>query len=216
MISPANFIPVAEEFGIINALGRWVMNAVASQLCFWIDMGLPLVPIAINASSHHLRNTELFTDYERLLRTYHIPASLLEIELTESCLIGHIDHTIKHMKLLQDLGLKISIDDFGTGYSSLSYLSRLPIDSVKIDRAFIYGIHQNSGDAALTSAIIKMAKCLKLHVVAEGVETEAQFVWLARNGCDVAQGYLLARPMTVEAFTALLRGSQHSRRIAGA
>lgn len=215
MISPVHFIPVAEEFGLINSLGRWVMNAVATQLCYWTDMALPLVPIAINASSHHLRNTELFTDLERLLRTYHLSPGLLEVELTESCLIWQVEHTIKHMKLLQSLGIRISIDDFGTGYSSLSYLNKLPIDSVKIDRSFIQGITQNSSEAALAGAIIRMAKCLNLHVVAEGVETEAQFAWLARNNCDVAQGFLLGKPMPVELFTALLRQQQTARRIAG-
>ncbi|EME71981.1 signal transduction protein [Paramagnetospirillum caucaseum] len=198
MVPPARFIPVAEECGLIAAIGDTVLRRTLAAMAGWRADGLTALPVAVNLSAGQLGNPGLAGEIDALLREYDLPSSLLELELTESMLMGEADQVRAILFGLKDLGIKLSIDDFGTGYSSLSYLKRLPVDVLKIDRSFVADLPGDPEGEAICLAIIHMAKALSLDVVAEGVETEAQCAFLADNGCDFAQGFLFARPVPVE------------------
>lgn len=204
-VPPARFIPVAEEAGLICAIGRSVVRQVLAILRTWREEGCQVVPVAVNLSAIQLRDPGLVAEIELLLAEYGIPAGLLEMELTESMLMGDVDEVRAILARLRGVGIKLSIDDFGTGYSSLSYLKSFPLNILKIDRSFVVDLPDDHGAGAICLAIINMAKALSLEVVAEGVETEAQADFLRVHGCDFAQGYLFGRPVGVAKALSHLR-----------
>ena len=203
-ISPATFVPLAEQSGLISRLDHWVLNAVARQCRLWLDNELTLPRIAINLSGiSFLRN-----DFEQRLtntfKAHNVPLHHIELELTEGVLIEDLARIQEKLQRVRDMGISVSIDDFGTGYSSLSRIKNLPVDHIKIDKSFIDDIDKNPQDLKIVQAIILMAQGLQLKVVAEGVETEKQLSILREEHCDVVQGYLLSRPLSVEDFESLI------------
>jgi diguanylate cyclase len=207
-VSPAEFIPVAEESGIIVDLGHWVLQTACRQAAAWRDMGLldSIEHVAVNLSARQTKDIGLMDDIIEIMEETRLPPRLLELEITEGVLMENVHANLALLHRLQAAGIHLSIDDFGTGYSSMSYLKRFPIDQLKIDRSFV---HDVPGDGeAIATAIIAMAHSLGLTVVAEGVETLAQLEFLRRAGCDIMQGYYFARPMPAQALTELLRAQQ--------
>ena len=203
-ISPVEFIPIAEESGLIVELGQWVLRTACRQAAAWHQAGLGPLRIAVNLSARQAKDPNLLALVTQTLRETALPARLLELEITESMLMENVDANIALLEQLHQLGIHLSIDDFGTGYSSMSYLKRFPIDQLKIDRHFVRDIPGNGDDEAISNAIISMAHSLGLSVVAEGVETAAQQQFMRAAGCDLMQGYYFARPMPAEQLTALL------------
>jgi diguanylate cyclase (GGDEF)-like protein len=204
-VSPAEFIPVAEESGVIVPLGRWVLQTAIRQAAAWRKAGLmeDIEHVAVNVSACQTKDVQLMYEVQALLMVTGLPPRLLELEITEGVLMENVNANIALLHKIQAAGIHLSIDDFGTGYSSMAYLKRFPIDQLKIDRSFVNAV---PGDgAAIAKAIIAMAHSLNMSVVAEGVETEQQVAFLADAGCDVMQGYYFARPMPVEQLEALLR-----------
>ena len=203
VLSPGAFIALAEETGLITAIGEFMLHQACQQAVLWLQQGLS-IRVAVNVSVGHVRQGHLVAVVQHALQASGLPAHLLELELTESQMLENPQSVITTFKQLRELGVHLAIDDFGTGYSSLSYLKRFPANSVKIDQSFIQDLVDNSEDAAITQAIITMAHGLNLRVVAEGVETQAQMDFLQAHHCDEIQGYLLAKPMPAEALTAFL------------
>ncbi|WP_442800718.1 EAL domain-containing protein [Shewanella sp. AS16] len=193
-ISPAEFIPLAEETGIITQIGQWAIHHACSQLASWHEQGYTNVAVAVNLSARQLK-ADIISTIEVALAVSGLAASALELELTESMIMATPQDSVAILTQLKALGLSIAVDDFGTGYSSLSYLKRLPLDTLKIDREFVRDISNDPDDAAITSAIIALAHSLDLKVVAEGVETQEQLNFLAGEGCDQVQGFLFSRPL---------------------
>jgi EAL domain-containing protein (putative c-di-GMP-specific phosphodiesterase class I) len=191
-ISPAHFIPLAEESGLILENGEWALSHACAQLQRWREARLDIA-MSVNVSALQLRRGQLAGSIERLLAETGLPPASLELELTESVIMA--EETWSSLQSIRDLGVHMSIDDFGTGYSSFAYLKRLPINALKIDREFIGDLTRDPDDEAITSAVIAMGHSLGLQVVAEGVETEGQLEYLRRHGCDEIQGYWLARPL---------------------
>ncbi len=207
-VSPAEFIPVAEETGVIVELGRWVLQTACRQAAAWREQGLldSIEHVAVNLSARQTRDAGLMDDISDILAETRLPPRLLELEITEGVLMENVHANLDLLQRLQAAGIHLSIDDFGTGYSSMSYLKRFPIDQLKIDRSFV---HDVPGDGeAIATAIIAMAHSLGLTVVAEGVETAGQLEFLRRAGCDIMQGFYFARPMPAEEITALLRSER--------
>ncbi len=190
-VSPAYFIPVAEETGFIVALGQWVLNQAVEQGAQWQAKGVDLV-VAINVSALQFQNVSFIDDVSRALNAAVLEPHRLELELTESILIQHLDETLAKLEALASLGIRISIDDFGTGYSSMGYLKRFPVHKLKIDRSFVTGLPHDESDFAITQAIISMGLALRLRVIAEGVETEQQRNCLEQLGCNEYQGFLMS------------------------
>lgn len=205
LISPQIFIPLAEESGLINAMGEWAIRTVCAQLRSWLDEGLEVLPIAVNISAHQFVQQALPQLLADILAEFAIPAQLIELELTESMLMGNASHAASTLHQLKDMGIEVSIDDFGTGYSSLSYLHQFPVHALKIDRSFISQINENSEPIRLASAIIAMAHELGLQVIAEGVETEVQARYLVEHGCDISQGFLYSKPLPAADFAKQLK-----------
>ena len=203
-VSPAVFVPVLESLGLIVPVGRWVIDTVCQQIAVWQRGLIGAVEVSVNVSGHQLIEGDLIADIERILIETGVAPHWLEVELTEGSLMENTQHTIASLYRLRDLGVKISIDDFGTGYSSLAYLRRFPIDTLKIDIAFIREVTTNPQDAAITRTIIELAHSLSLQVVAEGVETQAQLAFLKDAGCDQIQGYLFSRPLPAATLERLL------------
>jgi len=203
-VSPAVFIPILESQGLIVALGRWVIDNVCRQIAAWQSAAVGAVEVSVNVSGHQLIEGDLIADIAQSLARTGVEAHWLEVELTEGSLMANTQHTIASLQRLRAMGVKISIDDFGTGYSSLAYLRRFPIDTLKIDIAFIREVTSNPQDAAITRTIIELAHSLKLRVVAEGVETQAQLEFLRDAGCDQIQGYLFSRPLPMKELERLL------------
>ncbi|NWF12297.1 EAL domain-containing response regulator [Pseudomonas reactans] len=203
-VSPAVFVPVLESLGLIVAVGRWVIEAVCQQISTWQRSAIGAVEVSVNVSGHQLIEGDLIADIARILAQTGVAPHWLEVELTEGSLMENTQHTIASLQRLHAMGVKISIDDFGTGYSSLAYLRRFPIDTLKIDIAFIREVTSNPQDAAITRTIIELAHSLNLRVVAEGVETQAQLAFLKDAGCDQIQGYLFSRPLPVATLERLL------------
>ncbi len=197
MISPADFIPVAEETGLIVTLGEWVLRTAAAQNVIWSNQGHHFF-VSVNLSARQFQHPGLIDMVRRALEDTKLEPSRLKMELTESVFVGQEDEAILRLKELKALGVQLAIDDFGTGYSSLSYLKRFPIDSLKIDKAFIKDIPDNSADGAITYAIIKMAHSLKLQVIAEGVQNEEQLKYLRMVDCDHMQGFYYSRPIPAD------------------
>ena len=198
-ISPVEFIPVAEESGFVVAIGDWVLQQAVEQAARWLHQGRPM-QIAVNVSALQFQQAHFVDTVAQALRASGLPPSLLELELTESVLLRDADEALARMQALAALGVCMSIDDFGTGYSSLGYLKRFPIQRLKIDRSFIKGLPGDSSDAGIVNAIVQMGRALRLQVIAEGVETEAQREFLARMGCDEYQGWLYAPALEASAF----------------
>ena len=205
LISPADFIPLAEDTGLIVPIGTWVIQAVCAQQAAWRREGLTVVPVALNLSALQFREGDVQREVSDALADNGLEAGCAVLELTESLVMHAPEQAEQIMKALRTLGLALSMDDFGTGYSSLAYLKRFPFNSVKIDRAFVTDITSNEGDAAIACAIIAMAHSLHMHVVAEGVETEAQLKLLRAQKCDQIQGYYFSRPVPAAEFGAMLR-----------
>ncbi len=199
-VSPAKFIPIAEETGLIISIGEWVLRTACAQNRSWQLAGLPLIKMAVNISSRQFKEQNLVEIATQVLQETDLKAKYLELEITESLIIDNIQQVINTMNQLHDMGISLSLDDFGTGYSSLNHLKRLPIDLLKIDQSFVRDLTIGSDDAAIVKAIISLAHNLQLSVIAEGVETEAQLEYLQKNGCDEIQGYYISRPVTAEAL----------------
>ncbi len=205
LVSPDQFIPLAEESGLILPIGQWVLETACKQLKIWSqDAHCSELQLAVNVSQYQFQQTDFVDQVRQVLEQTQAPPRYLKIELTESLLINDIEDSIKKMHALKALGVEFSLDDFGTGYSSLSYLTRLPLGQLKIDRSFIDHLPENSDDAVVTQTIITMAQSLRLSVIAEGVETEAQRQFLEQHGCTTYQGYLFSKPVALPEFEELL------------
>jgi len=207
LVPPDKFIPTAEKSGLILSIGEWVLRTACSQARKWQDEGLLAVPVAVNVSAVQFRQEDFSKLIGRVLLETGLASQYLELELTESLLLSSADVTFSVLRKLEAMGLKLTIDDFGAGYSSLSYLKHFPVSKLKIDRSFVRDIAVDPDDAAITTAIIAMAKQLKLKVIAEGVEDEAQLLFLRKNHCDEIQGYYFSRPLTSDAIADFLRGA---------
>ncbi len=201
LVSPAEFIPIAEESGLIVPIGEWVLLEACRQNAAWVAQGLPSVKIAVNVSPRQFHQANLAQAVKSAIAATG-RAEYLQLELTESSIMNDPESAIRVLQELKALGIKLSIDDFGTGYSSLSYLNRLPLDELKVDRSFLAAIKNPDDPVALVDAIIAMAHSLGLSVVAEGVETPEQFEYLARRKCEEVQGLLISKPVPAEEFTA--------------
>ncbi|HRK37628.1 MAG TPA: EAL domain-containing protein [Burkholderiaceae bacterium] len=208
---PGHFIPVAEDIGLIGALGMWALQQACRQVALWLQAGWPPIRVAVNVSALQLDQPDFVSNVLQALADNDLPAACLELELTEGVMLRDMEATHQTLVQLHEAGIAISIDDFGTGYSSLSYLSRLPLDKLKIDRSFVKDIDTRPSDAVLCRTIVAMARNLGLHVTAEGVETESQLRMLSECGCTHYQGYLFSRPVPAEQVSALL--AQQVRRV---
>lgn len=206
-ITPLEFIPLAEETGLILSIGEFVLRSACKQAMLWKRAGLPPLRIAVNISARQIEQ-EGFCDYiSQLLHEYSLDGSMLELEITESTLLNDGEHIIEKLRMIASRGIKIALDDFGTGYSSLSYIQKFPIDTLKIDQSFMCGIPGNLNNASIVSAICAMAQGLKLNLIAEGVETPGQFQFLRSLKCSEAQGYLFSKPLPGNEITGLLMRS---------
>jgi diguanylate cyclase (GGDEF)-like protein/PAS domain S-box-containing protein len=206
VVSPAEFIPLAEETGLILPIGQWVLETACSQLNVWQqDVLTSELILAVNVSSKQFRQADFATQVQATVQRHAINPTLLKLELTESLLLDDIEGIIVTMNTLKEIGVKFSLDDFGTGYSSLQYLKRLSIDQLKIDQSFVRDLGSDSSDRAIVQTIIAMAHGLNLDIIAEGVETEVQRQFLQNAGCLQYQGYLFSKPVPIEQFEALLK-----------
>jgi diguanylate cyclase (GGDEF)-like protein len=205
LLSADEFIPLAEETGLIRPMGEWILRAVCQQIAAWESAGLVAVPVAVNLSCLQFRGQELQQLIARILEETAIDPTLLQLEITESIFMQNVGEVDAALRDIRQLGCKIHVDDFGTGYSSLSRLKRFTLDALKIDRSFVTDLSNNPDDMSLIKAILALARSLEMKVIAEGVETEQQYQFLKSQGCDEIQGYLFGRPMPVVDFTALLR-----------
>jgi len=210
LIAPDDFIPMAEETGLIVPIGAWVLEETCRQINAWKKAGLAPVPVAINLSLRQLKFANMLDEIMTTLARHNISPELLEIEITESSVAENYEKAVEMMNVLSTAGVSISIDDFGTGYSSLSYLKRFPVDYLKIDRSFINCIPDNADDTAITSTIIAMAENLGLKVIAEGVETQEQLNFIQKKGCYSAQGFLISKPLPGRYITQWLKNPPSS------
>ncbi|PMG73054.1 hypothetical protein BCU84_19315 [Shewanella sp. 10N.286.51.B7] len=204
LISPAEFIPIAEKTGLIHEIGLQVLTMACKQGVNWLNAGYRFGHLAVNVASLQFQRTSFIDNVERILSETGFPADLLELEMTESCMMYEPDRVISDLKRLGNLGIQLSVDDFGTGYSSLNYLKKLPINVLKIDQSFVSDIPFDSNNTAIAKAIIVLGHALKLTVIAEGVETKEQAAFLLENGCDQAQGYYFSKPQSAKALTSQL------------
>jgi diguanylate cyclase (GGDEF)-like protein/PAS domain S-box-containing protein len=205
MVPPGKFVPVAEETGLINAIGEWVLRTACAQNRAWRDAGFPPITVAVNLSARQFRQAELAETLEGIIQGYSVEPSSVELELTESVIMHNPDEAAAALRRLKGMGMRLAIDDFGTGYSSLSYLKRFPIDKLKIDASFVRDIPDSSDSAAIARGVISLGHSLGLRVIAEGVETREQAEFLQKHQCDEAQGYYFGRPMPAEEFSGWLR-----------
>jgi EAL domain-containing protein (putative c-di-GMP-specific phosphodiesterase class I) len=198
------FIPLAEETGLIVAIGKWVLNTACAQNMAWQRAGLPPISMAVNVSPRQFSDENLLLDIDDALTKSGMDPKNLQIEITESMVMLNVDRAIRVLDAIQSRGVRLAIDDFGTGYSSMSMLKRFPIDTIKIDRSFVRDLPDNSEDKAIAQAIINMGKALGLKIVAEGVETIEQDAFLREHACDEIQGYLFSKPRVSEDIAELL------------
>ena len=214
LILPGEFISVAEECGLINRLGAWVMNKACQQTQIWRETTLPGLRIAVNLSPAQFQDAELVRSVTKIMDQTRLPDGTLELEITESILMNNPEKAVSTLNELKALGVRIAIDDFGTGYSSLNYLKRFPVSSIKIDRSFVNDIHVDMDDKAIVDAVIGLGHSLNLEVVAEGVEEVEQHEYLRDKGCDFIQGFLFAKPLpaaTFESWVLERQGGQPAR-----
>jgi len=204
MIPPAEFIPLAEESGLIIEMGHWILTEACTQASKWVQQGYEDITVAVNFSARQFLQQNVAAIIKKVLRQTGLDSKNLKVEITETTAMNSVEQTMISLRSLSEMGVKISIDDFGTGYSSLSYLKKYPIDTLKIDRSFISEIPGNSEDAAITKTIIALAKNLNLQLIAEGVETPAQLEFLQKEQCDQIQGFLFSKPLDAEKATRLL------------
>lgn len=202
LVPPGKFIPILEETGLINDVGRWALRQTIADNLRWRHAGFAAVRIAVNVSPLQLRNRGFTAEIEQAIGTDTFAAAGLELEITESLIMENVEHSIESLKTIRALGITIAIDDFGTGFSSLSYLAKLPVDTLKIDRSFVVDMTASPEGLALVSTIINLAHSLKLKVVAEGVETEEQSRLLRLLDCDEVQGFLFSKAVPVDVFEA--------------
>lgn len=206
MVSPGSFIPLAEEIGLIVAIGEWVLREACRQNAEWQSQGLPAIVVAVNLSAIQFWQKNLVDTVFSALQDSALSPDYLELELTESIVMQNAESTIECLQNLKQIGVKLSIDDFGTGYSSLSYLMRFPIEKLKIDQSFIHDIHCDTDDEKIVKAIISLAKAMNLTVIAEGVETPEQLNFLRTHQCDEMQGYWYSKPLPAAEMAKLLSG----------
>jgi len=205
LIAPAQFIPIAEDSGLILPIGNWALRQACTQARAWVDAGLPAVSMAVNVSAVEFRDEGFLDGLSVILSETGLNPNSLELELTETVLMKRVDATATILRILRQRGIRVAVDDFGTGYSSLSYLRKFPIDALKIDQSFVRQITTGGDDVAIVSAVINMARSLKLRVIAEGVETREELEFLQAHRCDEAQGYYFARPMPAGQLASMLR-----------
>jgi EAL domain-containing protein (putative c-di-GMP-specific phosphodiesterase class I) len=211
-VSPAQFIPVAEETGLIISIGRWVLKTACACNVQWRRQGLPPIVMAVNLSPLQFRDAELLGTVKQVLAETGLPPQLLELEITETMVMSNIESALSTISAIKALGVRLAIDDFGTGYSSLSQLKRLPIDTLKVDRSFIRDVSQSTQDQAITEAIIRMGKTLGVTVIGEGVETAEQYAFLSGHACDEIQGFYFSEPCHPDSFAKLLARSSAAQR----
>ena len=204
VIPPAEFIPIAEESGLIVPIGLWALQEACSQCKMWLDLGHAWMQVSVNLSPRQFRQKDIVKAIETILMQTRLPPRCLELEITETTIMHSTAHTIGALHELTALGVRISVDDFGTGYSSLAYLHRFPVHKLKIDQAFVRDIAADRADAALVGTMLALSKQLKLASVAEGVETEEQLRFLVDSGCDACQGYLFSPPRPAAEISPLL------------
>ena len=195
VVSPGQFIPIAEEAGLIVAIGTWVLEAACAQQAQWVAQGLVKGTVAVNVSAHQFRQPDFVDVVAATLTRARLPAAFLELEVTESVVMQGLGEVLRKLHTLHQMGIKLAIDDFGTGYSSLSYLKQFPIYRLKIDQSFVRGLPEDNEGGAIARAIISMGHSLGLNVLAEGIETAAQEDRLRSLSCDAGQGFLYARPL---------------------
>jgi|GEM_PF-621588 len=204
LVPPLDFIPLAEDTGLIVPIGEWVLHSACTQAVAWRRDGYPL-SMAVNLSARQFRQKDLVATIESILADTGLAPECLELEITESMVMHRVEQAIATLRQLRELGVKLSVDDFGTGYSSLSYLKRFPVHNLKIDRSFVRDLHQNADDAAIVQAVIALAQSMHLKTIAEGVETEQQLIFLAGLQCDEYQGYYFSKPVPAVEFLSLLQ-----------
>ena len=204
MVPPAEFIPLAEKTGLILPIGAWVLRTACTQAKSWQDQGLPALRVAVNISPRQFMRVNLAEQVARTLQDTGLAAPCLELEITESLLMQDMERGIATLHALKAMGIQLAIDDFGTGYSSLAYLKRFPIDRLKIDRSFVQDLTTDPDNAAITEAVIALAHTMRLQVIAEGVETEAQLAFLRSRSCNEIQGYYFSPPLPAEEVASLL------------
>lgn len=213
LLYPKEFIALAEESGMIISLGEWVMRTACAQNKVWQDAGLAPMCLSVNFSARQFQQPTFITDVSQILKETNLDPRWLELELTESSIMKDPERAIEKLHELKLMGIKVAVDDFGTGYSSLNYLKRFPIDTLKIDRSFVSDVCKDPHDTAIVRAIINLGHALDLTVIAEGVETKEQLQYLSALECDVVQGFLFSKALSVKAFEELL---VEQRKVAGA
>jgi len=205
LVSPQDFIPLAEDTGLILPIGQWVLDTACAQLKLWENTEATRhLQLAVNVSARQFRQTGFVEQVKQSITQHTINPALLKLELTETLVLDNVDDTIAKMSQLKEIGVRFSMDDFGTGFSSLAYLTQLPLDQLKIDQSFVRNMGVKPRDAIIVQTIIGMANNLGMEVIAEGVETEAQRAFLEEHGCPSCQGYLFSKPVPVEQFETLL------------
>jgi diguanylate cyclase (GGDEF)-like protein/PAS domain S-box-containing protein len=209
-VPPSEFIGFAEESGLIVDIGNWVIKSACKELSRWRKAGLPEIRVSINISTRQLMEKDVVTNIIEIMKSYDIPGSSIELEITENAIMDDMESVIHKLQELSNHGITVAIDDFGTGYSSLSYLHKLPIQTLKIDRTFLKESHINKGDNTIINTIVAMAKALNLNVIAEGVETQRQLEYLREIDCKEAQGFLFGKPLPPEAISQLLLQEPYS------
>jgi diguanylate cyclase (GGDEF)-like protein/PAS domain S-box-containing protein len=213
VVPPCEFIPVAEETGLIVPIGEWALRTACAQNKAWQEMGLPPITVSVNLSARQFAQNDVIGLVQRALDETGLEGCYLDLELTESMMMEKAEEVIATLKNLKALGVKVSIDDFGTGYSNLGYLERFPLDTLKIDRSFISNIVYGGDRGTIAKAVIQLAHSLGFNVIAEGVETDAQLGFLQNHGCDIIQGYYFSRPISADNFAALLTSHEPSRKV---
>jgi EAL domain-containing protein (putative c-di-GMP-specific phosphodiesterase class I) len=212
-VKPKDFLPLAEETGLIVKIGEWVLRNACSQSRFWQTMGIKPIMITANVSSAQFKQENFVDTVDRIISDTGMDPVYLQLELTESTLMQDSEDTIKKLSAFRDMGIKISIDDFGTGYSSLNYLKRFPISTLKIDQSFIRDINSNQDDQSITRAIIGLARNLNLNVIAEGVEKRRQMVFLRQHGCNAIQGYFICPPLNNDSLIQFINEKRYLKMI---
>jgi len=213
MVPPGQFVPIAEECGLMLRIGSWVLQEACVQARAWSELGLGIVPIAVNVSAAEFKDRDFLSGVRAVLIATGVKPAELELELTESVLMQDAESTVHTLGALKAMGVRLAIDDFGTGYSSFSYLQRFPVDVLKLDQSFVQEITAETEDATILSAMVNLGKSLKIGVIAEGVETRAQLTFLLRHECAQGQGYYFSPPVAAEQAANLLTASKMQKKI---